>query len=263
MVSIVDCAAEQLTAIKKRDIRLLPPYHIAHFDQDAYVADRENGIFAVADGVGSRPHSDHAAREVIAAFVRAFTHHGIPENAEQARERIQDGLIDRLQIAAALTQGATTLTGMAITSDGQATYLNAGDSQFLIRRPARIIQQTSEQSLKQETGSQRFHGLYNFFGTAIGYDPSVPPRQLTELSNTRTVGEGTEWGSVELQEGDRLILVTDGVIGDRQDERLSELDWLSFTRRALGAKACAHALTHFSRKIDDTTAVVVDMERHK
>jgi hypothetical protein len=27
MASIVDCAAEQLTAIKKRDIRLLPPYH--------------------------------------------------------------------------------------------------------------------------------------------------------------------------------------------------------------------------------------------
>lgn len=263
MVSIVDSAVEQLTAVQKRDIRQLPPYHIAHFGQDAYVADRESGIFAVADGVGSRPHSDHAAREVITTFVRAFMQYGIPKNAAQARERVQDGLIDRLQAAAALTQGATTLTGMIITSDGQATYLNAGDSQFLIRRPARIIQQTSEQSLKQETGTQRLHGLYNFFGAAIGYDPFTPPRQLTDQPGVQTISEGTEWGSVELQAGDRLILVTDGVIGDRQDERLSELDWLSFTRRALGAKACVHALTHFSRKIDDTTAVVVDMERHK
>lgn len=260
---IVDVAAEQLTALQKRDVRLFPPYSIAHSGQDAYVADRENGIFAVADGIGSRPHSDLAAREVLAMFVRAFSVYNLPKNAEQARERIQDGLIDRLQYAAALTQGATTLTGMIITPDGQATYINAGDSQFLIRRPAHIIRQTSEQGVKRETIDQGLHGLYNFFGTASGYDPSVPPRQLTELPNTRTISEGTEWGSVELQRGDRLILVTDGVVGDRQDERLSDLDWLGFTRRKLGARACAHALTHFSRKIDDTTAVVVDMEQHK
>jgi serine/threonine protein phosphatase PrpC len=263
MVRIVDVAAEQLTAVQKRDVRLLPPYPIAHFGQDAYVADRDNAIFAVADGIGSRPHSDLAAREALATFVRAFTMRSMPKDAEQARERIQDGLIDRLQHAAALTQGATTLTGMIITPDGQATYMNAGDSQFLIRRPAQIIRQTSEQGVKREMIDQRLHGLYNFFGTASGYDPSIPPMQLTEFPNTRTISEGTEWGSVELQRGDRLILVTDGVVGDRQDERLSDLDWLGFTRRTLGAQACAHALTHFSRKIDDTTAVVIDIEQYK
>ncbi len=263
MLYIVEAAVEQLTAVQKRDARRLPPYPIAHFGQDAYVLDRENGIFAVADGLGSRPHSDLAAREVLSMFVRAFTAYGVPKDAEQARERIQDGLIDRLQYAAALTQGATTLTGVIITPDEQATFLQAGDSQFLIRRPAQIIHQTSEQGVKQEMSDQRLYGLYNFFGTASGYDPSVPPRQLTELPNTRTISEGTEWGSVEIREGDRLILATDGVMGDRQDERLSELDWLSFTRRTLGAQACAHALVHYSRKIDDTTAVVVDIERHK
>jgi serine/threonine protein phosphatase PrpC len=263
MVRIVDVAAEQLTAVQKRDVRLFPPYPIAHYGQDAYVADRENGIFAVADGVGSRPHSDLAAREVLTMFVRVFTVRSLPKSAEEARERIQDGLIDRLQYAAALTQGATTLTGMIITPDGYATYMNAGDSQFLIRRPAQIIRQTSEQGVKREMIDQRLHGLYNFFGTASGYDPSTPPRQLTELPNTQTISEGTEWGSVELQRGDRLILVTDGVLGERQDERLSDLDWLGSTRRALGAQACAHALTHFSRKIDDTTAVIVDIEQHK
>ena len=232
MVRIVDVAAEQLTAVQKRDVRLLPPYPIAHFGQDAYVADRENGIFAVADGIGSRPHSDLAAREALVMFIRAFTARNMPKDAGQARDRIQDGLIDRLQYAVALTQGATTLTGVIITPDGQATYMNAGDSQFLIRRPAQIIRQTSEQGVKREMSDQRFYGLYNFFGTANGYDPSIPPMQLTELPNARSISEGTEWGSVELQEGDRLILVTDGVIGDRQDERLSELDWLSFTRRS-------------------------------
>ncbi|MNH50103.1 Stage II sporulation protein E (SpoIIE) [compost metagenome] len=261
MVRIVDAAAEQLTALQKRDIRQLPPYSIAHFGQDAHVIDRENGIFAVADGVGSRPYSDLAAREVLSMFTRSFAARGMPRDAAGARERIQDGLIDRLQQAAALTEGATTLTGMIITPDGYATYMNVGDSQFLIRRPAQVIRQTSEQSLKQGSFDQRYYGLYNFFGMVPGYDPSVPPRQLTELPNTHTISEGTEWGSVELERGDRLILVTDGVTGDRQDERLSELEWMSFTRRTLGAQACAHALAYYSRKIDDTTAVVVDIGR--
>ncbi|MNQ20068.1 Stage II sporulation protein E (SpoIIE) [compost metagenome] len=258
MLHIVSAAAEQLNAVQKRDVLRYPPYPIAHFDQDAYICNQEDGIFAVADGVGSRPHSDLAAKEVLAAFVKVFSHHGLPATAEQARERIHDGLIDRLQRAAALTQGATTLTGMVVTPDGHVTYISAGDSQFLIRRPAQIIRQTSEQTLKQEVPGQQLHGLYNFFGMVDGYDPYVPRQQLTALPGTMTISQGTEWGSVKLQRGDRLILVTDGVIGDRPDERLSELDWLGLTRRALGAKACAHALVNYSRKVDDTTAVVVD-----
>lgn len=263
MLHIVDAAGEQLSAVQKRDVLRYPPYPIAHSGQDAFICNQEDGVFAVADGIGSRPHSDLAAREVLAVFVKAFSRHGPPKTAEQARERIQDGLIDRLQRAAALTQGATTLTGMVVTPDGYATYLSAGDSQLLIRRPAHIIRQTSEQSLKQEIPSQQLHGLYNFFGMVDGYDPYIPRQQLTALPGVQTIGEGTEWGSVVLQRGDRLILVTDGVIGDRPNERLSELDWLGLTRRSLGAKACAHALVNYSRKVDDTTAVVVDIKPRK
>lgn len=263
MLRIVDAAAEQLNAVQKRDVRGYPPYPIAHFGQDAFILDRENGIFAVADGMGSRPHSDLAAKEALATFVRAFRRHGLPRTAEQARERIQDGLIDRLQHAAALTQGATTLTGMIITPDKQATYLNAGDSQLLVRRPAHVIRQTSEQSLKQETVGQGQHGLYNFFGMVDGFDPSTPRQQLTDLPNMSTISEGTEWGSFELRRGDRLILVTDGVLGDRHDERLSELDWLGFTQSDMDARECVRALTRYSRKVDDTTAVVVDIQRSK
>lgn len=263
MLRIVDAAAEQLSAVEKRDVLQYPPYSIAHSGQDAFVCNRHEGIFAIADGVGSRPHSDLAAKEAISAFVRAFTRHGVPQTAEQARDRIQDGLIDQLQYAAALTQGATTLTGMVITADGYATYLSAGDSQLVIRRPAQIIRQTSEQVRKQVSPDQLTYGLYNFFGMVDGYDPNTPRQQLTALPGVETVSEGTEWGSVELKSADRLILVTDGVIGDRQDERMSELDWLGLTRRALGAKACARALVYYSRKVDDTTAVVVDMELSK
>ena len=263
MLRIVDSAAEQLTAVQKRDARGHPPYPIAHFGQDAFIADPESGIFAVADGLGSRPHSDLAAREVVAAFARAFTRYGLPRTAEQVRERIADGLVDRLQHTAALTQGATTLTGMIVTPDRHLTYLSAGDSQLLIRRPGRLIRQTSEQGVKQEGAGQRFYGLYNFFGMADGYDPRVPRQQLTEEPNTPAIDDGTEWGSVRLHDGDRLILVTDGVTGDRHEERLSELDWRGLTQLKLGARACAQLLVYGSRKIDDTTAIVVDIGREK
>ncbi|MCY1549092.1 hypothetical protein D9M68_852460 [compost metagenome] len=91
-----------------------------------------------------------------------------------------------------------------------------------------------------------------------GYDPHVPRQQLTALPGMMTISEGTEWGSVELLRDDRLILVTDGVIGDRPDERLSEIDWLGLTSQRMDVRVCARALVNYSRKVDDTTAVVAD-----
>lgn len=262
MLHIVDAAAEQLTKQQVWEQKRYPGTAPGRSGQDSLLFSQENGLFAVADGVGSRPHSNLAAEMAVRVFANTFVRHGLPKTAAQAQERIQDGLIDRLQYATARTQGATTLTGMIITPDGQATFLNAGDSQFLIRRTARIIHVTTEQSVKEGNG-HRIHGLYNFFGMVEGYDPTQPPRQLTELPNTVTVDEGTEWGSVELEYGDRLILVTDGIIGDRHDERFSELDWLGLTQRALGAQACVHSLVRAAKKNDDRTAVAVDMNRRR
>lgn len=262
MLHIIDAAAERLTKQQVWEQKKYTGIAPGRSGQDALVFSQENGIFAVADGIGSRPHSNLAAEMAVRVFAGAFVRHGLPRTAAQARERIQDGLIDRLQYATARTQGATTLTGMIITPDGQATYLNAGDSQLLIRRPAHIFHQTTEQSIKEGDG-HAMHGLYNFFGMVEGYDPARPPRQLTDLPNVVTIDRGTEWGSVELECGDRLILVTDGVIGDRHSERFSELDWRGLTQRSLGARACAYSLVHFSKKIDDKTAIVVDVDRRR
>ena len=262
MLRIIEAAAEQLTKQQVWEQKKYAGTAPGRSGQDALLFSQENGIFAVADGIGSRPHSNLAAEMAVRVFANTFVRHGLPNTAAQARERIQDGLIDRLQYATARTQGATTLTGMIVTPDGQATYLNAGDSQFLIRRTAHVIRQTSEQSVKEGDG-HAMHGLYNFFGMVEGYDPTRPPRQLTDLPNVATIDKGTEWGSVELECSDRLILVTDGVIGDRYAERLSELDWRGLTQRSLGVQACAHSLVHLSKKIDDKTAVVVDIDRRR
>lgn len=259
MLQIVDAAVEQLTKQEVWERRGFPGLAPGRTDQDAAGCFAAEGIFAVADGIASRPHSKLAATALVSTFVNAMRRHGLPTTAKQASERIQDGLIDDMQLAAARTEGASTLTAMIITPDRHMTYLNAGDSQLLIRRPAHILRQTSEQGLKARREGE-VYGLYNFFGMVDGYDPAVPPRQLTENPNSPSVSGGTEWGSVPLLPGDRLILVTDGVLGDKEDERLGDAAWLGFTRRTLGAHVCAKLLVRHSYKLDDRTAIVVNVD---
>ena len=109
-----------------------------------------------------------------------------------------------------------------------------------------------------------YHGLRNYLGTQPEWKAQGLERhklELTELPNTFSVQKvEAEWGEIHLRAGDRLALVTDGVLGSNDYDRMHPEFLRRILMRPLGAIACAEVLLSESRKIDDTTAIVIDID---
>jgi serine/threonine protein phosphatase PrpC len=225
--------------------------------QDAYVVDEQHGCFAVADGVGSSANSDVAAKAVC------DTYHDLTV-VRYSDTYIQDrmsrdcnfALLEKINNAAMGALATTTFTGATIHPDGVASYLHIGDSQLMLLRDETLTQCTSEHV--------DYHGLRNYLGTqpewkALGLERHK--LELTELPNTFSKQKvEAEWGEIHLRAGDRLALVTDGVLGSNDQDRMHPEFLRRILMRPLGALACARELLRESKKIDDTTAIVIDID---
>ncbi|MBC7546704.1 hypothetical protein H7171_03080 [Candidatus Saccharibacteria bacterium] len=66
----------------------------------------------------------------------------------------------------------------------------------------------------------------------------------------------TQSGIIELAEGAEVILVTDGITGDRAPDLLHESDIQKVLTESSSAQAAAENLVQAARKIDDRTATV-------
>jgi serine/threonine protein phosphatase PrpC len=262
MREIIDTGYAQMTRRQKiaRINRLSSPIDPG-ISRDYSCRDEGRRVFAIADGVGGSLNAAEAARAACETFVSAFIGEQYPESARQARRRLKGGLLELLDAAASKHMAATTLTGVVVTPDSRATYLHIGDSGLLVCRKDEVISVTSEQA-DEHDGSM----LLNY----LGYSPDwqtyerrhelALTRRRNELSQSR---REAEWGSFKLHKDDTLLLVTDGVLGDRPDERLSEEEWQYCTRRKLGAQAIADLLLWRSKKADDTTVMALSVSQSK
>ena len=222
--------------------------------QDAMRHNDELTVFAIADGVAIDKNAATAAHSVTRQFVEEVSD-SVLLTAEAARDMFTGGLLDQLHKAALLTGATTTLTGLVVTPDNQASYLHLGDSQLVRRRGDVIEALTSEQVIAG-------HQLLNYLGESRKWQPGEarPPLVLTKEPGTKSESSReAEWGSVALESGDRFMLFTDGVLGDTASERVRPDQWRSYTSCRLGAQAVADLFVLNSTKIDDTTAMVIDI----
>ena len=153
--------------------------------QDSFIA--EEPFFAVADGMGGHGSGDVASRELLAGmrdallvdprdFIAAFRygHHRL----RATTEALQDPRM------------GTTLTAIWL-KNGRCSWLQAGDSRLYHRRAGQLRQVTTDQNL-----------------------PPPSDNVLTRCVQAR--GGELEWepeymGRFDVEEGDSLILCTDGV----------------------------------------------------
>jgi serine/threonine protein phosphatase PrpC len=258
MLRAVDVGEAMMT---KRDKAML--HHGMALDprvssgQDALLADRDYGCFAVADGVGSSVNSDRAAQAVCDAYRDATVARRMDTFIQDRMSRDYNfALLQKINNAAMGALATTTFTGATIHPDGVASYLHVGDSQLMLLRSKTLTQCTSEHV--------DYHGLRNYLGTQPEWKAQGLERHrlaLTELPNTFSKQKiEAEWGEIHLRAGDRLALVTDGVLGSSDQDRMHPEFLRRILMRPLGALACAEALLSESRKIDDTTAVVIDID---
>jgi protein phosphatase len=194
--------------------------------QDRCLADPELGLFAVFDGVGGVAGSERAAEHAA---------HGLPRLCRslpgRPLERLAEALSALSSEIAARRLGATTATAIWLVGE-VGWWISVGDSRLYLLRDRELVQLSRDQ------------GEGNLLDSALGF-----PEPDASLTRQR--------GRLELRDGDRLALVTDGVTGDFPPDILGREE-LAAALSSSSAQLAAEALVREARKLDDRTAVVLD-----
>ncbi len=174
-----------------------------------------NGLFVVADGMGGHQAGETASR--IAVEVMA---EGSFENADDLSERLEMANREIYETASQrpdLEGMGTTVCAMALVESKppSAVLVNVGDSRAYRLQADEFTQLTIDHSYVAELVRS---------GALTSEEAATHPyRNMV----TRSVGIAAEvevdsWG-LELDEGDRFLLCSDGLFGEINDEQIANL----------------------------------------
>ena len=205
--------------------------------QDQIVSMPEHGVYAVFDGMGGvGGHNAGAIASSIAAEICTYTYkseQGFGKSVEHERMRIRTWLEQADSNIAHKGEMGTTATVIRMVEEGEKQYVvfaSVGDSRLYLYRNKQLSQLTEDEG--------RGHVLRNWLGRG---DASV--KQTSYL---------------RIQEGDRLMLCTDGITGDYDDDVLYESE-IMMALDNTSPQGAADRLLSISRKQDDKSVIVLDV----
>ena len=179
-------------------------------DRMGYCYTRESGLFVLADGMGGHPEGEVAAQialQTISALYQKEARPLIPETTEflsnallAAHHQIiryasEKGMLDtpRTTVVACILQGAG------------ATWIHCGDSRLYVVRDGELLTRTRDHSYleQQNAGVIKLERINrNILFTCLG-SPAKPVFDVV--------------GPVVLQQGDKVMLCSDGLWGSLSD----------------------------------------------
>ena len=182
-------------------------------DRMGYCYTRESGLFVLADGMGGHPEGEVAAQLALQTISALYQ--------KEARPKVQDvsGFLSSSLMAAhhqiiryasgkgMLDTPRTTLVAAILQGDG-ATWVHCGDSRLYVIRDGELLTRTRDHSYleQQNAGVIKLERLNrNILFTCLG-SPSKPVFDIT--------------GPVVLQQGDKLLLCSDGLWGTLTDSEI-------------------------------------------
>jgi serine/threonine protein phosphatase PrpC len=218
-------------------------------NEDSYFA--EGPAFVVADGMGGYEAGDLASAAVVNAFRDRFAGVTVGEFAG-----VSDALLDAddrvAAVAGSTTRGAgSTATGVVLVEhEGYPFWLvfNVGDSRVYKQSGAALEQLTTDHSLGRELvlrGELREDELATF-----------PNRNVI----TRAIGAADSLADswlVPVVDGDRLMLCSDGLHGELDDETIRAILTMNGQPEAAAQVLIERANAHGGR--DNITVVVIDV----
>ncbi len=221
-------------------------------DRMGYCYTRESVLFTLADGMGGHPDGEVAAQIALQTISALFQRQAKPKLAD-AREFLSAALLaahhEILRYASdkgMLDSPRTTLVA-AVVQDGRAIWIHCGDSRLYMVRGGELLSRTRDHSY-MELRNMPIPGIErvnrNVLFTCLG-SPSKPIYDIT--------------GPVNLEQGDRILLCSDGLWGSLSDEAIT---------RQLGRQAVAHAvpdlvedaLRKAGESSDNVTVVALEWE---
>lgn len=208
----------------------------------------EDGLFAVADGMGGHVAGEVASRVAIDSL-RA--HYGV-EGLIEAVQIANRAVYDRATEDPALRGMGTTICAVALVErDGDAVLdvVNVGDSRVYVYRQGELVQLTEDHSLVGDLERDgritpeeaRVHPQRNVVTRSIGIEPEVEVDSF----------------EIDPYRGDRVLLCSDGLF-----DMIEDTDILGVLRNQTDPEAAAERLVHLANEAggrDNITVVLVDV----
>ena len=179
-------------------------------DRMGYCYTRESGLFVLADGMGGHPQGEVAAQLALQAIAALFQKEARPlvknvtEFLATALIAAHHQIIRYASEKGMLDTPRTTLVA-AIVQDRSATWVHCGDSRLYVVRDGELLTRTRDHSyLEQQSMGQVRMDLINrnILFTCLG-SPTKPVFDVT--------------GPVSLQQGDKILICSDGLWGSLSD----------------------------------------------
>lgn len=179
-------------------------------NEDAFLNDAP--LFAVADGIGGHQGGEVASRLALETLEVLFKH-GRGTLADQLREANR-AVFERSSRDAAVAGMGTTLTA-AVAEAGRLRLAHVGDSRAYLLRNGRLRMLTEDHTLVQRMVAR---------GEITEQEADVHPHRsvLTRALGTEPDVQIDE-GVLDAQDGDRILLCTDGLSGMVPEEEIERI----------------------------------------
>ncbi len=224
-------------------------------DRMGYCYTRDSGLFALADGMGGHPEGEVASQLALQTMAALYQRDAKPVLADPIRflqDAIMAGHHQLLRYASeqGLMDTPRTTIVACILQGNSAYWAHCGDSRLYFVRGDKLIARTRDHSYSelQSTLSnvsplnERYNR--NVLFTCLG----SPGKPVVDTA-----------GPVLLQEGDRVMLCSDGLWGTVEDEEITR----NLTSRTISDAApelVEVALRNGGVKCDNVTIVAVEWE---
>ena len=221
------------------------------------VAPSASSLVAVADGMGGHEDGEIASAFAVQALSRLYVRPSPEEPEDTLREFLLDAhqrLHARVAVGGKVKMG-TTLT-VAWVIENRLYWAHVGDSRIYHWRRGRITRVTRDQTRAE-------------FARRDNRTEPSNPQNLSQnfiygsrgLGNDRglRIDRGIDTGSFSLQDGDRIVLCTDGLSSRVEDALIADA-----IRNVPEPAACAVTLTEramAAQSDDNITALVMRVDR--
>jgi protein phosphatase len=196
--------------------------------EDSVLCRPDAGLFGVFDGAGGEGHGEEASRFAAQMIERYHNAYG----TESLNELIGSVESTMISMEEHRTRGMTTaVLGKVITKGDRKylAYVNIGDSRLY------VVHANGEADLITTD-----EGFGNVITNAMSADG----------------GSVKQYGTIPVDSGDRIVLCSDGITGDRDPDLMSNEELARIVMGSKNADDAAKNLVTGARKRDDRTALV-------
>ncbi|MBP7564860.1 MAG: serine/threonine-protein phosphatase [Burkholderiaceae bacterium] len=183
-------------------------------DRMGYCYTRESGLFVLADGMGGHPEGEVAAQLALQTVSALYQREARPM-VRDPREFLTAALmaahhqIMRYAGEKGMLDTPRTTLVAGVLQGNAATWIHCGDSRLYVVRDGELLTRTRDHSYMEHREASTVLRLTpvnrNILFTCLG----SPTRPVFDVS-----------GPVNLQQGDRIMLCSDGLWGSLSDEEI-------------------------------------------